>query len=227
MCTTIFLLINWSVRNEIWNGIKFSIEHYLIIKNLRKHLLIASFQDSYFKKRYITLPKIKIQFDNKKVRNAGKIMIQNSLQFDQKLEDLRIDSAIKHYVSERQYLSSDRNWYVYEFYSVESFKQIEFNKEHEYLKWAQQTTNDYEIRLDERATCSIHHTAISGQTGAGKSCIIQMLIDQMINKKIKHEFFIIDPKRADVYEMAIKKFGNKKVADKDNAIELIKEFHKK
>jgi len=224
---TIYLLINWSIRNQIWKGIKFSIEHYLIIKNIRKHLLQASFQDSYLKRHYITLPKIKIEFDNKKVKNTGKIMIQNSIRFDQKLENLRIDSAIKHYVCERQYLSENRNWYIYEFYSVESFKQFEFKTEHEYLNWTQQTTNDYEIRLDNRSTCPIHHTAISGQTGAGKSFFIQMLIDQVINKDINHEFFIIDPKRADVYEMAIRKFGKEKVADKNNAIDLIKTFHKK
>src|SRR5699024_449137 len=49
---------------------------------------------------------------------------------------------------------------------------------------------------------------------------------QVINKNIKHELFIIDPKRADVYEMSNRKFGKEKTADKTNAIDLIKIFHK-
>lgn len=225
--TTIFLLINWSVRNEIWNGIKFSIEHYLIIKNLRKHLLQASFQDSYFKKRYITLPKIKVQFDNNKIRSTGKIMIQNSIQFDQKLEDLRIDSAIKQYVCERQYLSANRNWYIYEFYSVKSQQQIEFKIKGDYLVWCHATSNDYTIRIDDRTTVPIHHAAFTGQTGAGKSFFLQMLIDQLNSKSVEHELYITDPKKADIYYKTRGYSSKYYVSDKEGAIQLIENFYQR
>ena len=223
----VYLMINWSIRNKLWRGIKFAIEHYLIIKNIRKHLLQASFQESHLKRRYITLPQIKIEFDDKRVRNTGKIMIQNSIQFDQKLEDLRIDSAIKQYVCERQYLSADRNWYIYEFYSVKSQQQIEFKIKEDYLAWCHATSNDYSIRLDSRTTVPIHHAAFAGQTGAGKSFFLQMLLDQLNSKSVEHELYITDPKKADVYYKTRKYSSKYHVSDKEGAIQLIKNFYQR
>lgn len=223
---SVYTFLIWSTRNKLWHGIRYSINHYLIIKSIRRQILNAGYDETNLNRRIVKLPKIKINFNNNKVRNAGSILIENSIRFDQKLENMRIDSAIKNYVCERQYLSENRNWYVYEFYSIKSFKKIEFKTEQEYLHWTNETSDDYNIRLDERTTCPMHHTGISGQTGSGKSFLIQMLIDQVINKNIKHELFIIDPKRADVYEMSNRKFGKKKTADKTNAIDLIKIFHK-
>src|SRR5699024_10032993 len=223
----VYLLISWSIRNQIWKGIQFSIEHYLIIKNIRKHLSQASFQESHLKRRYITLPKIKIEFDDKKVRNTGKIVIQNSIQFDQKLENLRIDSAIKQYVCERQYLSADRNWYTYEFYSAKSQQQIEFKIKEDYLAWCHATSNDYSIRLDSRTTVPIHHAAFSGHTGAGKSFFLQMLLDQLNSKSVEHELYITDPKRADVYYKTRKYSSKYHVSDKEGAIQLIENFYQR
>src|SRR5699024_4604157 len=221
---TIYLLIGWSIRNQIWKGISFSIEHYLIIKNLRKHLLQASFQEVNINKRYVTLPQIKVKF-NDSIKTHGKIMIKNSIQFDKKLEDLRIDSAIKHYVCERQYLSADRNWYIYEFYSIKSQKQIEFSTKDDYLKWCDETCDNYSIRLDDRTTIPLHHAAFAGITGAGKTFFLQMLIDQLDNKSVKHELYVTDPKKADIYFKMKKGFVRHHVSDKGEAIALIKKFY--
>ena len=140
---------------------------------------------------------------------------------------MRIDSALNGYVCERQYLSRDRNCYVYEFYAVNSQKQPEIKSANDLIEWSNKTADDYALRLDERATVPFHHMGLVGQTGSGKSFFIQMLVEQVLSKKANHELFIIDPKRTDVYQMAKHSVGDERTADKTNAINLIKQFHER
>src|SRR5690625_3616227 len=197
-------------------------------RRLRRHIKDARFEDEReFDNRLVKLPKIKIIFDCNRSRASGKILIKNSIKFDQKLENMRIDSALKDYISERKYLSDDRNWYVYEFYEIDSQKQLEFKTKAQYLSWSNITSDEYSLRLDERTTVPFHHLGLTGQTGSGKSFFIQMLVDQVISKKVKHELFIIDPKRTDVYQMSMRFIGSDRTDDKTTAIELIKNFHER
>ncbi|MBF2593627.1 FtsK/SpoIIIE domain-containing protein [Listeria welshimeri] len=222
------LFIGWSIRNKLWIGLFFAINYYLMVKRIRRHIKDARFEDEReFDNRLVKLPKIKITFDNNKLRTSGKVLIENSIKFDKKLEDMRIDSSLKGYVSERKYLSNDRDWYIYEFYSIDSQIQLEFKARSDFIKWANNTTDAYSLRLDERTTVPFHHFGLVGQTGSGKSFFIQMLIEQVNAKKPKHELFIIDPKRTDVYQIAKRLVGDKRAADKTNAIQLIKRFHER
>lgn len=218
----------WSCRNKLWYGFPFALSYYSIIKRLRRQIKDARFEDEReFDNRLVILPKIKVTFDDNQSRTSGKVFIKNSIEFDSKLEDLRIDSALCRYVSERQYLSKDRNWYIYEFYAVESNNQVEIKSVKDLIDWSNKTSNDYSLRLDDRTTVPLHHMGLVGQTGSGKSFFIQTLVEQMLSKKVNHELFIIDPKRTDVYQMAKRNFGSKQTADKTNAIELIKRFHER
>lgn len=224
----IILFTSWSIRNKLWLGLPFALNYYGMTRRLRRHIKDARFEDEReFDNRLVKLPKIKIIFDCNRSRASGKILIKNSIKFDQKLENMRIDSALKDYISERKYLSDDRNWYVYEFYEIDSQKQLEFKTKAQYLSWSNITSDEYSLRLDQRTTIPFHHLGLTGQTGSGKSFFIQMLLDQVISKKTNHEIFIIDPKRTDVYQMAKKLIGSDKTADKTNAIELIQAFHKR
>ncbi|TCI52066.1 DUF87 domain-containing protein [Exiguobacterium sp. SH5S13] len=220
------LFVGWSYRNKLWYGIPFALSHYSTIKRLRRQIKDARFEDEHeFNHHLVLLPKIKITFDDNQNRKSGKIFIQNSIEFDSKLEKMRIDSALSNFVSERQYLSKDRNWYVYEFYAVESNNQVEIKSVKELIDWSNKTSNDYSIRLDERTTVPLHHMGLVGQTGSGKSFFIQTLVEQILSKKVNHDLFVIDPKRTDVYQMAKRYLGSKQTADKTNALELIKRFY--
>src|SRR5690625_2028001 len=220
------LFLGWSFRTKLWNGLPFALRYYSITKRLRRQIKDARFEDEReFDNRLVRLPKIKIVFNDNRKRTTGKVLIQNSIQFDKKLEDMRIDAALKGYVSEQQYLSQDRNWYVYEIYSIGSQKQIEIKSENELIEWTKETADDYELRLDERTTLPLHHIALVGQTGSGKSFFIQMLVKQVLAKKANHKFFVVDPKKTDVYYMSKRLIGTKRTADKGKAIELIKAFY--
>jgi len=220
------LIISWSIRNKLWFGPFFSVHYYSMVKRIRRHIKDARFEDEReFDNRLVKLPKVKIEFDDNQARKSGKVFIQNSIKFDKKLEDMRIDAALDGYVSERQYLSKDRKWYIYEFYDIDSQKQIEIKSKNDLIEWSNKTADDYALRLDERTTVPFHHLGLVGQTGSGKSFFIQMLIEQLLSKKVNHELFIIDPKRTDVYQMAKRTVGDERTTDKTNAIELIKQFH--
>ena len=222
------LFIGWSFRNKLWFGPLFSVQYYSMIKRLRRHIKDARFEDEReFDNRLVRLPNIEIVFDDNRARKSGKVLIQNSIKFDKKLEDMRIDSALNGYVCERQYLSRDRNCYIYEFYAVDSQKQLEIKSANDLIEWTNKTADDYALRLDERATVPFHHMGLVGQTGSGKSFFIQMLVEQVLSKKANHELFIIDPKRTDVYQMAKHSVGDERTADKTNAINLIKQFHER
>ncbi|UOQ48843.1 DUF87 domain-containing protein [Gracilibacillus caseinilyticus] len=223
---TCCLFICWGIRNKCWKGLSFAISYYSITKRLRRQIKDARFEDEReFDNRLVRLPKIKIVFDDNRIRTTGKVLIQNSINFDKKLEDMRIDAALKGFVSERQYLSQDRDWYVYEFYSIGAQKQLEIKSAEKLIEWSNKTSDDYALRLDERATVPFHHMGLVGQTGSGKSFFIQMLVEQVLSKKVDHELFIIDPKRTDVYQMAKFTIGIDRTADKTNSINLIKQFH--
>lgn len=219
------LIITWALRNKIWLGLNYAFKHYFLVKSLRKQLKEARVsQEQELEYSIVEIPKIKIDFDDNKKRGQGKIYIENSIRFDIKLEDIRIDASLKGYVVESQYLSLDRKWYVFEIFSVQDLKQIAFNTQEEYLRWAKKDCSDYQLRLDDRTWIPLHHMGISGQTGSGKTFFLQALLDQLTNKNVEHNIYIIDPKCADLFNIGKTILPEGQVANAEAGVELIKKF---
>src|SRR5690625_225370 len=96
------LIIGWSYRNKIWYGLPFALKYYNMIRKIRRQIKDARFEsENEFNNQTVKLPKIKIAFDCNKPRTSGEILIKNSIKFDEKLEKMRIDSALNEYVCER------------------------------------------------------------------------------------------------------------------------------
>lgn len=222
------LALGWSIRNKIWYGLRYAVSHYLMIKQLRKQILAAGYDENKTNENMgITLPVIQIHFDDKKNRLTGKIKIKNSVKLDKLLEKIRLDGALPNHLIDRQYLSNDRNWYIFEFYDTKVLEQPELKTEETYLDWSNEITNDYSLRLDERTIIPIHMMGIAGVTGSGKSMAIQSFCVQIISKVVNHELFIIDPKMSDLFYFAKSRLPSYQVASKDGAILLIKEFERR
>lgn len=219
------LIITWALRNKIWLGLNYAFKHYFLVKSLRKQLKEARVsQEQELEYSIVEIPKIKIDFDDNKKRGQGKIYIENSIRFDIKLEDIRIDASLKGYVVESQYLSLDRKWYVFEIFSVQDLKQSAFNTQEEYLSWAKEDCSDYQLRLDDRTWIPLHHMGISGQTGSGKTFFLQALLDQLTNKNVEHNIYIIDPKCADLFNVGKTILPEEQVVNAECGIDLIKKF---
>lgn len=198
-------------------GLNTSFKLYNIIKKLNRELVNAHI---YFGTHSNTVktPQIKFILDN----NNLIIIIKNSIKFHEKLDKLDISSALSDFIVERQYLSNDRNSYIFETYLVNT-KTLIFNKLENYLNWCKETSNRYEIRLDERTTVLLHHLGLAAQTGGGKSFALQMLFYQLQNKE--HKFYISDSKRADLYYLAKRHLEETYYADLYTTSELINRFY--
>lgn len=223
------LLLIWSIRYELFKeGVRKSFLKWKITKSLRKQLINARFTEderlNEKSERILRLPKIEIEFANNHL--TFDIRIQSSIEFDKRLEGIDISSALGVYIVERQYKSTDLNWHVFECLDSSSYKQRVFNKPSDYLKWANETTDDYSIRIDERTTIPLYHAVLSGLTGSGKSMLLSSYIYQLKHKKIKHQFWIIDPKQDDIYNLSLLAFGEERTGNSDSAIKIIENYHK-
>src|SRR5699024_3358085 len=75
------LVLGWSFRNKLWDGLPFALRYYSITKRLRRQIKDARFEDEReFDSRLVRLPKIKIVFNDNRKRTTGKVEIQNSIQ---------------------------------------------------------------------------------------------------------------------------------------------------
>lgn len=219
------LIIGWLIRNKIRYGVKYSLIHYRLERKIRRELIDSNF---YFKRdnsKIIELPIIKIIFNDVKNLDKGYIKIQNSIKFDKKLEDIRINAAIPGYKVTQQYMSNEGDYYIFTIFSHKNFEQIEFSNEEDYIHWSNEIEDDYSYRLSNNDTLPIHHMGIAAQTGGGKSFLVQSLIIQLKNKKIDHSIYVIDPKSADILSYGKRELGEGFYSDKDGAIELIEKFY--
>ncbi|WP_115595587.1 helicase HerA domain-containing protein [Anaerococcus octavius] len=219
------IIVRWSLRNKLNNGFKYAITHYLLERKIRRELIDSKFYIKRDNSSIIYLPEIIISFDDVNNLDKGYIKIQNSIKFDKKLEDIRINAAIPGYKVTQQYMSNEGDYYIFTIFSHKNFEQIEFSNEEDYIHWSNEIEDDYSYRLSNNDTLPIHHMGIAAQTGGGKSFLVQSLIIQLKNKKIDHSIYVIDPKSADILSYGKRELGEGFYSDKDGAIELIEKFY--
>lgn len=228
MLIAALLALGWSIRNKLWHGLGYALDHYFMTKQLRKQILMAGYEENRINENFGTkLPDIQIGFDDRKKRLTGKIKIKNSVKLDKLLEKIRLDAALFNYLIDRQYLTPDRNWYVFEFFATDVLEQAEFKTKRSYTDWTNELTDNYSLRIDERTIIPIHMIGFAGVTGSGKTMAIQALCTQVISKVINHELFIVDPKMADLFYFGKSVLTSSHVASKDGAILLIRKFEKR
>lgn len=217
------LFVSWSIRNYLSKGYKYAFNHYRLDKNVRKQLIDSGYYIENKNFSYLAIPNVVIELDDDMVK--GQIMIENSIKFDKKLEGLRLNASIPNYIVTQKYLDKNGKYYIYSIVSNEIFNQRLFDKEYEYISWANSINDDYSLKLTDYETIPIHHMGIAAQTGGGKSFLLQTLIIQIVNKNAKHELYIIDPKRADLFNFSIDGLNTDNVADKETSIELLEKFY--
>lgn len=202
--TTVILptLLIWSFRNKIWEG-KRALKRYFMTLNLRKEMLDANYRDErHVTKRIAQVPTIKVEFQSKEMV-SGKLIVRDSVEFHDRLAKATFTPALKGFKVEDFYQSDDGDYWIYNFHSVDSQNQIPFKTMEDYLKWANETTNRYQLRIDKRLSFDLKHTLLVGATRTGKTYGLIGLLLQMINKSIHYELFFADPKNDQ-----LRKIGN-------------------
>lgn len=218
----IFNVIYWCITNSINKGIKYAITHYRLAKDIEKQLIFIDY-DIKESKRFIVLPKIKILFKDENLMNC-EIRIENIVRYDKNLETLRLNSSLGNYfLTGKQYISQDGNWYIFNCKNIKAMEQTVFKNKKDYLSWCD--SDNYKYKISSTDFLDITHCAISGQTGSGKTYYLQSILLQLINKDIKTDIKIIDPKHADLYYFGIRNLKENCVGDKNKAIEMINNFY--
>ncbi|WP_337019175.1 hypothetical protein [Oceanobacillus massiliensis] len=178
-------------------------KRYFMTLNLRKEMLDANYRDErHVTKRIAQIPTIKVEFDSKEMV-SGNLIVRDSVEFHDRLAKATFTPALKGFKVESFYQSDDGDYWIYNFYSVDSQIQIPFKSMEEYLKWSNETTNRYQLRIDKRLSFDLKHTLLVGATRTGKTYGLIGLMLQMINKSIHYELFFADPKNDQ-----LRKIGN-------------------
>lgn len=187
----------WAIRNKLYQGVKPAKNRWLLVLRLRKEMIKAKYANqAEYEVKIAEIPTIKVEYGEG--MQTGRVFIRNSIKFDKTLESIRVDSALKGYVVEQQYIDDTHDWYIYEFYSTKLQHQSKFKSLDAYLKWSFDGTDTYQIKVDDRFTFDMHHLLLVGQTGSGKTYGLIGLLLQMVNKPINYFLFFADPKNADL-----------------------------
>ena len=161
-------MLFWSIRNKLWEG-KRALKRYCLILNLRKEMIDANYRDErHVTERVLKIPTIKVEFDNKDM-TSGKLIVRDSLEFHDRLAKATFTPSLKGFKVEDFYLSDDGDWWIYNFYSVDSQIQAVFDSLEDYLNWSNETTNRYQLRIDKRLSFDLKHTLLVGATRSGKT----------------------------------------------------------
>ncbi|MFH5672138.1 hypothetical protein ACHI5T_14710, partial [Listeria monocytogenes] len=113
-------------------------------------MIDANYRDErHVTERVVQMPTIKVEFDNKEM-TSGKLIVRDSLEFHDRLAKATFTPSLKGFKVEDFYLSDDGDWWIYNFYSVNSQIQAVFDSLEEYLNWSNETTNKFQLRIDNR-----------------------------------------------------------------------------
>lgn len=114
-------------------GLRIGLKDYFLIKKLKIELLNSKrFSKSYlFNREVAKLPKITINRSN----NHVTIKIRNSLALNEPLDSWDISSALGDYIVEKQYLTKNRNYYVYDLLDTKTYRRLVFDDYESYKQW--------------------------------------------------------------------------------------------
>ncbi len=216
----LLIVVKTLINNKIHKGLKYFWYHIKLKNKLENQLIDANFYIT--RNNYIEVPEIKIYFS--KDLSAGKLLVENSLKFEDKLNNKIISSALGRYVVEKNYLSNDENYYVYEIIDSEISHKITFNSFNEF-KVYNDKISQYELFLDKRTNVKIQSALIVGATGFGKTNALYNIILQMLNKKIKYNIYFADLKNSSLAVLGNKINENRTAENFNEIVEKLYEFN--
>lgn len=188
----------WLLRNHIdGGGIRYICKHYLMVLKLRRQLLEAGI---YTTKKFITvplavIPRITINFEPD--FKSGRIYIENSIQFHDRLGRIDISPSLGRYVVEQAYLTENENLYYFDFYDSSLERKITFDNFETFRAYSD-LLGQYELFIDAYTKLPLTHQLLVGQTGSGKTYALRSYILQMLLKPMKYHLYFADPKESSI-----------------------------
>ena len=223
--TTVMIITLFLFTHGIGKGgLKYVRAHYRVICRINTELLDAG----VYVRRYMgqeevaVLPKIKVRFSDD--LKTGEVQIQRRLKDGKRFEDIDISAALDKYVVEQSYISADGNSYLYDIFDASFDRQLIFDDCTKYIE-AVKKAGDYSLLIDAVTTIPLHHSLICGQTGSGKSYLVDVLILQMLRKNVAYTLYFCDPKRSGLAVIG-RKIAPERSADTiEGILGLLRSFH--
>lgn len=169
---------------------------------------------------YEELPKIYLDFSED--GSSATLIIENSIRFQKRLEDIDVSSALAGYVLERSYLTDDRNWLVYELVDASADLRIRFTTFEEFKEYARKRCDVNHLFLDSRTTVPLTSALVVGQTGSGKSYALYSLVLQQAEKGAR--LALCDPKNSGIAALGRKLSPNSVAVNLDEIVEQLESF---
>ena len=217
-------LIYWCIANRINKGLKYALCHAYMMKRIRKSMKSAGYyiEENFRAEKVAVLPKIYITFS--KDFTYGKVVIENHIKLNKRLETVDISSALGRYIVSQHYIDDDANTYVFEFEDARTNNQLVFNSYDEFVKYASQVGN-YVLFMDKKNKVDLCGMLIVGSTGSGKTYAVYTLILTMLNWKIKPNIYFADPKNSSLVVLGNAICPEKTAGTIEDIISLLERFH--
>ena len=199
MLIYIFLVLAPSIQNIKKYGFKNSLLLFQIKTKLQIQLLDSRiFVERKFltsdETRFVKVPKIKIELDDD--FKTGKIEIENSIKYSEKLKDLDVSAALKNFISEEQYFTKDSNKLIIKIVDVEFDRILKFNSMTECINYWKSKKDRYNIFIDKLLNIKRSSMLVIGKSGSGKSYFLYSLLAQSVMSFGWKFVWILDPKNS-------------------------------
>lgn len=215
-------LLVWCVHHKAHWGIRYAVNHAVLISGIERALLEAGTGYSISgDEGYVDLPIVKVELSKDLIR--GIVKIRNHIKYDSKLETTNLSPSMGRYIVTNTYLSDDENWYIYEFVDSLVDNQLIFNSYQEFAKYAHKFS-DYQLFMDKQNVVPLSSFLLVGATGSGKTYALYSLIYQMINWKIKPELYFADPKNSSLCVLGKRIASERTAGTPEEIITLLEKF---
>jgi FtsK/SpoIIIE family len=213
----------WIIRNKAYKGIKYAIHHYLIVLKLRKAFLDANYCNKrfYFNNEIADLPKVRLEFSDDFLE--GKLFIEN-IKINKSLDEINVSFGLMDYIVERQYLSDNENYHVFEIYDSNIDQQFIFNSIDE-LQESSSRLDNYTLFIDKSVEIPLHGSLFVGQTGSGKTYALYSLVLQMLCKNVPYNIYFADPKNSSLAVLGEKISKQNTASNLNEIISLLQKFN--
>lgn len=144
--------------------------------------------------RFVKVPKIKIELDDD--FKTGKIEIENSIKYSEKLKDLDVSAALKNFISEEQYFTKDSNKLIIRIVDVEFDRVVKLNSMTEFINYWKSKKDRYNIFIDKLLNIKRSSMLVVGKSGSGKSYFLYSLLAQSVMSFGWKFVWMLDPKNS-------------------------------
>ena len=144
--------------------------------------------------RFVKVPKIKIELNDD--FKTGKLEIENSIKYSEKLKNLDVSAALKRFVSEEQWFTKDSNKLIIKIVDVQFDRTLRFNSMNEFINYWKSKKDRYNIFIDRNLNIKRSSMLVIGKSGSGKSYFLYSLLAQSVMAFGFQDVWILDPKNS-------------------------------